>query len=47
MSLQDEINLYGIPKDGVQIIRDKDGVIVARVRFGEVSAILKYFGNTQ
>ena len=43
MSLQDEINLYGILKDDVQIIRDKEGVIVARVRFGEGSAILKYF----
>ena len=42
-----EIDSYGISKDDVHIIRDKDGVIVARVPFEETTAVLKCFENKE
>lgn len=41
--LTEEICLYGLSTDDVQILRDKEGVIVARVHFDNDTAILKYF----
>ena len=43
--LQDELHHYGLSADDVSPIRSKDGVIVARVRFGDETAVLKCFEN--
>lgn len=40
---QSELIHYGIASDGASLIRDKDGVIVARVRYGGKTAVLKCF----
>ena len=41
--LQSEIRRYGISEEDVQLIREKEGVIVARVPFGDTTAVLKCF----
>ena len=46
-TLQEELKHYKISSDDVQIIREKDGVIVARVRFGDGTAVLKYFESEE
>ncbi|MBQ9544085.1 MAG: hypothetical protein IJV00_03030 [Clostridia bacterium] len=40
---QNELKHYGISGEGAGLIRNKDGVIVARVRRGEKTAVLKCF----
>ena len=45
--LKREIQVYGISEDDVQIIREKEGVIVARVHYGDTTAILKCFENEE
>ena len=41
--LKRETQVYGISEDDVKIIREKEGVIVARVHYGDTTAILKCF----
>ena len=45
--LKSEILRYKVLEDDVQIIREKEGVIVARVDYGDTTAILKCFENEE
>ena len=41
--LEEELKYYKISTDDIQVIRDKEGVIVARVPFRDSTAVLKCF----
>ena len=43
---QEELRFYGLDGNDVHLIRSKEGVIVARVRWGDGTAVLKCFENT-
>ena len=43
---QEELRLYGLDGNDVHLIRSKEGVIVARVRWDNGTAVLKCFENT-
>jgi hypothetical protein len=41
----EELEVYGLPKEGAELIKNENGVIVARVPFAGGTAILKCFEN--
>ena len=43
---QEELRFYGLDGNDVHLIRSKEGVIVARVRWGDGTAVLKCFEDT-
>lgn len=45
IAVENELNAYGLLSGAASLIREKDGVTVARVKAGDDSFILKYFGE--